>query len=291
MSSKHDPDAEMTAENVPECMGHTVLDDGEEGITETDVQEAAVDAISDDKASPETAPSHTFKGAIHPSPQSLLCQTSPAETSTTTEEFNPFFTGLSLACATSKPPLLEGGNPGFTGVATPFPTATTTQINGGNGNIFGGNGATSEPQLLEGGNPGFTGIATPFPTATTAQINGGNGNIFGGNGNMFGMNVRGQPLVAGFHFPDEIGASGFRDEGTSSYSCDFLTKKLNGFPAHQVTPSLNVSSDLWLPNGEITPPGISFTQGAFLLLLFFIRDLITKKVFQKVVFYEPSMNR
>ena len=242
MSSEHDPDAEMTAENVPECMGHTVLDDGEEGITETDVQEAAVDAISDDKASPETAPSHTFKGAIHPSPQSLLCQTSPAETSTTTEEFNPFFTGLSLACATSEPPLLEGGNPGFTGVATPFPTATTAQINGG-------------------------------------------------NGNMFGMNTRGQPLVAGFHFPDEIGASGFRDEGTSSYSCDFLTKKLNGFPAHQVTPSLNVSSDLWLPNGEITPPGISFTQGAFLLLLFFIRDLITKKVFQKVVFYEPSMNR
>ena len=83
VSSEHDPDAEMTAENVPECMGHTVLDDGEEGITETDVQEAAVDAISDDKASPETAPSHTFKEAIHPSPQSLLCQTSPAETSTT----------------------------------------------------------------------------------------------------------------------------------------------------------------------------------------------------------------
>ena len=139
MSSEHNPDAEMTAENTPESMSHTVIDDSEEGKTEMDVQEAAVDAISDNKASPETAPSHTFKGAIHPSPQSLLCQTSPAETSTTTEEFNLFFTGLSLACATSKSPLLEGGNPVFTGVATPFPTAMITQINRGNGNMFGMN--------------------------------------------------------------------------------------------------------------------------------------------------------
>ena len=61
---------------------------------------------------------------------------------------------------------------------------------------------------------------------------------------------------------DEIGASGFRDEGMSSYLCDFMTNNLNGFPACQVTLSLNVSSDLWLPNGEITPLEISFTQGA-----------------------------
>ena len=195
-------------------------------------------AISDNKASPETAPSHTFKGAIHPSPQSLLCQTSPAETSTTTEEFNLFFTGLSLACATSKSPLLEGGNPVFTGVATPFPTAMITQINRG-------------------------------------------------NGNMFGMNVHGQPLVAGSWWDLCQWVPWWRYVILFVRLHDQQLEWLSSTPGYPVIECvLRFIASQW---GDNSFGDIFHTRCNF-LLLFFICNLIRQKVFQKVFFYEPSMN-